>query len=80
MFYCPVYDTVRQYISRKYYMLPNFNKFYILMSCVRIILLFVCCIHVFWAGGLNQNKLFALVHVQNKHTNRHLTPVTMLQI
>ena len=45
MFYCPVYDTVRQkYIPRKYYMLPNFNKFYILMSCVRIILLFVCCI------------------------------------
>ena len=78
--FCPVYDTVRQYISRKYYMLPNFNKFYILMSCVRIILLFVCCIHVLWAGGLNQNKLFALVHVQNKHTNRHLTPVTMLQI
>ena len=46
MFYCPVYNTVRQkYIPRKYYMLPNLNKFYILMSSVHIILLYVCMLY-----------------------------------
>ena len=32
-------------------------------TCVHVMLLYICCIYVLWAGGLNHNKAFVLVLV-----------------
>ena len=32
-------------------------------TCVYVMLLYICCIYVLWAGGLNHNKAFVLVLV-----------------
>ena len=52
-----------------------FHIFYQLLfhTCEHVMLLYVCCIHVLWAGGLNRNKPFVLVLEMKLNTNSCLS-------
>ena len=50
-------------ITQRNKMFECYNVFYQFLchTCVHTMLLYVCYIHVLWAGGLNRNKPFVLV-------------------
>ena len=58
LLYCPVYLSLRQkYLPRKYYLEPNINKFYILMSSKPESVLHAVASYLFYAFKLRKEML-----------------------